>query len=58
MLCKICGFEESKAGACDNCRQDWDQAMEDLFDVLDNLPSEHKSKALEVVGNTLFKDRI
>jgi len=54
MLCVTCGMEESKEGACDHCRQDWDQAMEDLFDVLDDMGSK---EAYDVVGRSLFQEK-
>jgi hypothetical protein len=39
----------------DMADEDWDMAMEDLFDTLRKLPPEHKAKAYDVVERCLFK---
>jgi hypothetical protein len=51
MLCPHCGTEKVK-GYCEQCSADWDQAMDDLFDVLDQMQSK---EAYNVVGRSLFK---
>ena len=35
--------------------EDWETAMEDLFDTLRKLPPEHKAEAYDVVERCLFK---
>lgn len=37
-------------------QEDWDMAMNDLFDVLDKMPAEHKKEAYDTVGRSLFKE--
>jgi hypothetical protein len=49
--CLYCLNEASATGACEKCKADFDQAMDDLFDVLDELPVESKGRAFESVGH-------
>jgi hypothetical protein len=39
----------------DMADEDWDMAMEALFDTLRKLPPEHKAQAYDVVERCLFK---
>jgi hypothetical protein len=52
MLCKQCGMYESKEGACDHCRQDWDATMKDTSNKLSSTPP----NILDVI-RTLRKER-
>jgi hypothetical protein len=51
----IIQMPDPKMRHLDMSDDDWEMAMEDLFDVLRKLPPEHKAEAYDVVERSLFK---
>jgi hypothetical protein len=51
----IIQMADPKMRHLDMADEDWDMAMEDLFDTLRKLPPGHKAQACDVVERCLFK---
>jgi hypothetical protein len=51
----IIQMPDPKMRHLDMADEDWDMAMEDLFDTLRKLPPEHRAQAYDVVERCLFK---
>jgi hypothetical protein len=47
-------YRSPKMRHLDMADEDWDMAMEALFDTLRKLPPEHKAQAYDVVERCLF----